>query len=324
MTAHHLFVGTIGEGVFRSTDGGVTFRRSMNGGVYVESHIRALVVHPDDPRTLYHGSEQGLFFSRDGADSWQPVAPLRGQQVWSILVWPGLPRCILVGACPSRLFRSDDAGQSWNEVTPGINQECPRIIWTRVTSLAAEPGGQNAWAGVEIDSAWHSADGGKTWKKSAQGLSSPDIHSLAVVPARMGKPRRILAATNNDLNISEDDAATWKPREIGKVAPRSYCRGMTQVIGKPERILLGIGDGPPGWTGIIVVSDDAGATWRQAAMPGPANSTIWTFATHAANMDLVYAASVSGQVYRSTDAGERWEKLPVEFGEIRALAWGPA
>jgi hypothetical protein len=28
-------------------------------------------------------------------------------------------------------------------------------------------------------------------------------------------------------------------------------------------------------------------------------------------------------VYRSTDAGESWEKLAREFGEIRALAWTP-
>jgi hypothetical protein len=38
---------------------------------------------------------------------------------------------------------------------------------------------------------------------------------------------------------------------------------------------------------------------------------------------LLYASSVSGELYRSTDAGASWEKLPREFGEIRALAWTP-
>jgi photosystem II stability/assembly factor-like uncharacterized protein len=88
-------------------------------------------------------------------------------------------------------------------------------------------------------------------------------------------------------------------------------------------VLLGVGDGPPGWSGFIVVSDDAGETWRQAAMPGPANSTIWNFATHDADPALVYASSVSGQVYRSPDGGASWTKLACEFGEIRALAWFP-
>ena len=59
-------------------------------------------------------------------------------------------------------------------------------------------------------------------------------------------------------------------------------------------------------------------------MPGRANSTVWTFAVHPAVPALVYAASVSGQVYRSTDGGTTWQKLPREFGEVRALAWTPA
>jgi photosystem II stability/assembly factor-like uncharacterized protein len=42
-----------------------------------------------------------------------------------------------------------------------------------------------------------------------------------------------------------------------------------------------------------------------------------------ADPTLIYASSVSGQVYRSTDGGEGWEKLPREFGEIRALLWTP-
>lgn len=323
MIAHHLYIGTIGEGVFRSTDHGVSFRRAMDGpGIFVESHVRALVVHPDDPATLYLGTEHGLFQSRNGADSWARVdAPLNGQQIWSILLWPGRPNTMLVGACPTRLYRSEDGGSSWQEVGGAFEKACPRIVHTRLTSLAAD--GDCAWAGVEIDSAWRSRDAGRTWTRVANGLSSADIHALAVVPARDGKPRRLLAATNNDFNLSDDDGDNWRRLDIGKQVPRSYCRGMTQVAGRPERVLLGIGDGPPGWVGHILLSEDAGANWRLAAMPGPANSTIWAFATHAADPSLVYACSVSGQVYRSLDAGATWEKLAREFGEIRALAWSP-
>jgi hypothetical protein len=50
---------------------------------------------------------------------------------------------------------------------------------------------------------------------------------------------------------------------------------------------------------------------------------MWNFAVHAADPNLVYANSVSGQVYRSVDGGASWLKLPREFGEIRALAWTP-
>lgn len=320
MASHILYVGTIGEGVFHSADGGETFRRAMNG-TFVECDVRALVVHPANPCILYMGSELGLFRSENGADDWQKVgAALDGLQIWSIHLWPGKPDVILAGACPSRVFRSEDGGQSWQETSGSFEQRCPRIMHTRVTALAAE--GQDAWAGVEIDSIWRSRDEGRTWQKVPADLSSPDIHSLAVVPAAKGKPRRVIAATNNDVNIS-DDGDNWRRLDVGKQAPRSYCRGLKQIAGRPERLLLGVGDGPPGSVGFIAVSDDAGDSWRAAAMPGPANSTIWNFATHPSDPDLVYASSVSGQVYRSTDAGSSWTKLAREFGEIRALAWAP-
>src|SRR5499427_9148794 len=109
---HRLYVGTIGEGLFRSTDGGLTFVRACDG-MFVECHVRALAVHPRDPRTLYLGSEQGLFRSTDGADNWKRVeSPLNGLQIWSLLMLPHAPEMLFAGTCPSRLFRSVDEGRT--------------------------------------------------------------------------------------------------------------------------------------------------------------------------------------------------------------------
>src|SRR5262245_19538425 len=107
---HRLYVGTIGEGLWRSTDGGETFVRACDG-MFVECHVRALAVHPDDAHVLYLGTEQGLFCSTNGADHWSRVeSPLNGLQIWSLLLLPQHPEVILAGTCPSRLFRSEDAG----------------------------------------------------------------------------------------------------------------------------------------------------------------------------------------------------------------------
>jgi photosystem II stability/assembly factor-like uncharacterized protein len=320
---HRLYVGTIGEGLFRSSDGGNTFVRACDG-MFVECHVRALAVHPGDPRTLYLGSEQGLFVSRDGADHWDRVAsPLDGRQTWSVLVSPHNPNLLLVGTCPSRVFRSEDAGRTWTESAADFVRECPRIQYTRVTTLAADPDEPDTiWCGVEIDGLWRSRDAGRTWQGIGEGLSSRDIHALAIVPGD-GRAGRMLAATNNDLNVSVDGGQTWQPMHVGGSLPWSYCRGLGQVVGRPEVILLGTGDGPPGTTGMVARSTDAGATWQLTRMPGRANSTLWNFAVHPADPELIYASSVSGEVYRSTDAGAGWEKLAREFGEIRALAWTP-
>ena len=53
------------------------------------------------------------------------------------------------------------------------------------------------------------------------------------------------------------------------------------------------------------------------------NSPVWNFATHPADPDLILANSVYGELYRSADGGENWEKLKKEFTEVRALAWTP-
>jgi photosystem II stability/assembly factor-like uncharacterized protein len=178
------------------------------------------------------------------------------------------------------------------------------------------------WMGVEIDGIHESSDGGQSWTRVGEGLTSQDIHALAVVPGEPGR-KRLLAATNRDLNASDDGGRSWRPAGMERVLPWNYTRALAQRCGSPEVVLLGAGDGPPGSEGTVALSHDAGRTWAQARLPGLANSTIWNFAVHPADPALVYAASVSGEVYRSADGGESWEKLPREFGEVRGLAWAP-
>jgi photosystem II stability/assembly factor-like uncharacterized protein len=324
MSPHRLYVGTIGEGLFRSTDGGGSFRRACDG-MFVECDVRALALDPDRSEVLYLGSEEGLYVSDDGADSWRNLqAPLDGLQVWSIHLDARKPGRLLVGTCPSRLFRSEDCGRSWAEAEAALERDCPRIKHTRVTCLAVDDTNPDVlWAGVEIDGVHRSRDGGRTWRPVGAGLSSRDIHALAVVSARDGRTRWLLAATNNDLNRSDDGGVTWTPLRIAEQLPWGYCRALAQPLGSPETVLVGVGDGPPGGVGGVGLSTDGGATWRPAALPGPANSTVWNFAVHRSDPALIYAASVSGELYRSSDAGATWVKLPREFGEVRALAWAP-
>jgi photosystem II stability/assembly factor-like uncharacterized protein len=269
---------------------------------------------------VYLGNEHGLWHTDDGANRWRLVdSPANDKQVWSILLAPANPDLMFVGVCPSRIFRSDDAGRTWTEPFARIMQGCNRILHTRVTSLCAhlhDP--QTFWAGVEIDGLHRSRDGGMTWQAVGTGLTSQDIHALVHVDGRL------MASTNNDVNISDDDGETWTPLGLGKKLPLPYFRGLKQIAGDPKSLLLGNGDAPPGSTGLIARSLDGGQSWTPVEMPGRANSTIWNFAVHPADAKLVYANSVSGQVYRSIDGGATWEKLAREFGEIRALAWTPA
>ena len=57
-TSHRIYLGTIGEGLWRSTDGGATFTRASDG-MFVECHVRALVVHPARPAHAVPGQRTG-------------------------------------------------------------------------------------------------------------------------------------------------------------------------------------------------------------------------------------------------------------------------
>src|SRR5262245_50025409 len=104
MSQPRIYVGTIGEGLWRSVDGGQTFVRASDG-MFVECFVRALTVDPRDPRVLYLGCEHGLFKSTDGADTWKRIdSPMNDRPIWSILVHPVHPNLIVAGTCPSAFF----------------------------------------------------------------------------------------------------------------------------------------------------------------------------------------------------------------------------
>ena len=320
-----VYVGTVGQGAWRSRDGGETFQRTMDG-LFMEADVRALIRHPQQPGLLYAGTNMGLYRSENGGDRWErletPFDPGRGwpagSAIWSLLIPAARPDTLFVGTCPAAIYRTEDGGRSWQKLDAGLAAECPAIRYPRVTCLLADPADADSlWAGVEIDGLHHSRDGGATWQRRDAGMSSPDIHSLAFLSGEKG---RMLASTNNDLNLSVDGGETWQPQNIGAQFPRRYCRGMLVKSNDPATVLVGNGNGPPGDTGTLQISRDAGRTWKAAQLPASPNSTIWTFATSVENPDRIFAAAALGYLYVSEDGGAVWQKRRHEFGEIRSLA----
>ena len=79
-----VYVGTVGQSIWRSDDGGLTFRRA-SVGVHSECDVRALLIDPRDPNLLHLGTETGLFVSEDGARRWNRVeSPMDQTQLGQI------------------------------------------------------------------------------------------------------------------------------------------------------------------------------------------------------------------------------------------------
>ena len=313
-----VYVGTIGSGVWSSDDLGETWVSRFNGHNSVD-RVWSLCWHADEPDVVWAGTEHGLARqSRDGSVE-QVSSPFSDRQVWAMAQSPTDHKAMYVGTCPGCIFRTRDGGNSWDELPVGIATKCD-IGLTRVTRIRVDPLEEGTvWVSVEIDAVHVSQDYGESWQKLDNGFKFPDIHDMVAV-VEEGK-RKLLAATAVGLYCSNDEGTSWEWIKLD--SPWQYTRGMELKADGNGTVFLGNGDGPPGTTGRLLRSDDWGCSWETADFGSPTNSTVWNIATNRSNPDLLFASTILGQVYRSTDGGIHWTKLPREFNEIRSLIWHP-
>jgi photosystem II stability/assembly factor-like uncharacterized protein len=315
-----ICVGTIGSGLWLSPDGGDSWRR-VGSGLWGESRVFGLTLHPAEPRTLFAGANDGIYKSTDGGQSFARLnSPMNECDVWKIAVDPNNPDILFAGTRPAALFRSTDRGASWRRLPAEIAEECPNVRVPRVTALAVDPTDPRVvWAGIEVDGVRRSTDGGDSWTRIAQ-IHDPDIHDIAVT---VNGGTTVLTSTPGEIFASHDRGQSWQGLGVRDSFRLRYCRGLAQKADDPATLFVATGDAAVGSTGAIERSRDGGRSWQALALPDAPNSPIWAFATHPADPGLVLACSHYGELYMSRDAGDGWHKLPREFTEIRTLAWLP-
>ena len=164
-----LVAGIAGAGAWGSRDKGQTWMRRADG---LDPLVRRMWDHPERGDRLYASTDSGYFRSDDGGFSW--VQSLRGldrAHSWDMAVIPATPdRLILsvsrlAGGEEGALFRSINAGLSWERIALGDRDEFARAplvtrVWDSEDTLFALADGV----------AWGSHDGGKTWLTFAEGL----------------------------------------------------------------------------------------------------------------------------------------------------------
>ena len=314
-----ICVGTLGQGIWRSADGGEPWAR-VSQGIYSESAVRALAVDPIAPSVIYAGVDDGIYRSEDQGQSWQRLdSPMNDIPIWALAIDPVDPSIIFAGTRPAALFRSRDRGKTWQRLSVEIAEECPNVRIPRVTALVVDPlDHTHIWAGIEVDGVRRSRDGGNSWDTVTGGIVDPDIHDLAITA---GPPKTLLTITPREVFSSTDDGATWVPGEAGRQVSIPYCRPVAIKADDPQTIFMGNGDGAFESTGAIHRSRDLGRTWRALPLPVQPNGGIWDLATHPSDPDFILASTVNGQVFFSADAGDSWIKCRRDFGEVHALAW---
>ena len=172
------------QGILRSLDGGLTWRRPSLG-MWGPAH--ALAASSRSLGLVLAATPLGFFKSVDGGDRWVLVSRGLGvAEAHTIAFVPSNDR-VVYATSTKGLFRSKDQGSTWSQVTGGIP-------FTDITGFALRPDGRTiyasdfTWGGIFM-----SQDAGETWARlPTEGLVSDRIWTLGLDPTT---PDRILVAS---------------------------------------------------------------------------------------------------------------------------------
>ena len=319
------YAASVGHSVWFSRDLGESWNRAFtpSGGVYNESRCWCVSVHPDRPGEVLAGTDLGVYRWMPGENRFVHLpSPMDGLHILQIAQAPHDPDVIYAGTRPAQVFRSGDGGRSWSRCELGNSVECDFINTPRVTSIHFDPlERRTVWVTVEIDGVFRTQDDGATWEKLVDGLKSPDTHNLVFFDDPDG--RIVLCSTEEGLHRSADNGQTWRHVEVPQ-APWPYFRCIRRRPDDSGVVFLSVGDKPSGEAGLLLRSRDKGESWEVVTLPVEPNTTIWWITTNPADPMLIFACTIFGQIFRSTDGGENWKKMKRELGELRMIAWQPA
>ena len=321
--------GTIGGRIFKSADGGETWRMVELPGA---EEVRKLSVfsirfRPRDREVMFASTQGSLFRSRDAGESWTRWGKgVAGLKTTFLTMDRADPDTMLLAYCDSEdgrggVLKSEDGGASWRPCNSGL------------------PNKQNAWRIVAhpTDSStyfvgWHRGDGlyatrdrGETWRplnalagiRSAWFFPGQTVTGLDIDPRN---PDRLVYCNDMDLYQTLDNGRTWDQVATRLVRPATadrpavwqgrgcevLCAGGPQALAvdptNPSTIYFGYMD-THAWK-----SDDGGRTcYRLTNGISSGYGRMGAVVLDPHNADIVYLSKGRNydehRVYKSVDAG---------------------
>lgn len=186
LTPGTLYTGTPAGGVFKSTDGGASWRAASTG-LGGPAWVRALAIDPATPGTVYAGVDSGIYKSTDGGAHWVLLTHGGTHSVSALVVDPASPDTLYAATWgwSGGVLKSTDGGASWAAINAGLANP------GQIVTLAVHPtlpGTLFAGAGIALDTGagggvFKSVDGGASWAAVGTRLRGVDITALAIDPA---------------------------------------------------------------------------------------------------------------------------------------------
>ncbi|MGH7845221.1 MAG: WD40/YVTN/BNR-like repeat-containing protein [Candidatus Binatia bacterium] len=195
----------------------------------VEPHVRDIAVDPQDPATIYIALQVGYILkTTDGGKHWQLLDQDLDADVHTIVIHPhnSAELFIATGGSDCRkgrvkgraLYKSNDAGESWEPMAMEFTQEYsvpmavhpknPRILFSALAN-----GNRSKWekSGGAASLMIRSTDGGKKWETVEKGLDEVKKNFAQEIIFDEGNPDNLYAALKNgQLYASHDTGDSWE------------------------------------------------------------------------------------------------------------------
>ena len=333
-----LYVGAASGGVWRSLDGGTTFKPVFDKEPVMS--IGAIALDPKDPQVVWVGSGEswtrnstsagnGIYRSADGGNTWQNMGLPESERINRIVIDPSNTQTVYVcvpgklwSDSPDRgLYKTTDGGKSWSLVLKGPN------LSTGCSGLAMDPrnssrlfaglwdfrrkgwtfrsGGEGPKA-ASGSGLFLTEDGGKSWKqldaKTAKGLPEGPWGRLdvAIAPSKPDVVYAVIEGVRSALFRSEDGGKSWEERDRsnGMVWRPFYFSRLVIDPNNPDRIYK------PGYS--LIASEDGGKSF--AIVSGGTHGDHHDIWINPKNSSDVITGD-DGGLWISHDQGNKWWKV---------------
>jgi photosystem II stability/assembly factor-like uncharacterized protein len=353
--------GSMGEQVrlYAATNDGVCIVRSTGGGWeqanlplpgVISESFAGSVQHPE--RVYVAGAKAGLYATDDAGGHWSQL--FDGGDVRSVALDPTNEDVIYLGTEPVHLFRSEDRGDSWEELT--ALQDFPEDVkfnwWGpqpphqgHVADIFIHPDDPSTiYLALEHGGVVRSFDRGASWEDVSKGIDYLDMHVLRALP---GSRSRYFVSSAREFFVSDDPTNGWVASRTGFT--RDYFHDFVFLAphqqGGDPAMLMATADKSPGYWDrpehaqtAFFRSRDCAASWERVGADLPEQIGPWAYAlaNHPSNPraafagfgDLVrgpqHAATYGqGSIMATYDEGDSWQTLPVDVAATFGLWAAP-